>query len=156
MGSPVLVVVCELRQRHASSMFLQRLGRVSTYVLRRLSWFLSQSALKLYYQSYIQPTFDHCDVVWVGCTAAEANLLQRLQNVCACTVLHQDIDSSASATREELQLSTLASRRKFHCAQHAFRAISGSHPPYLRKLFMECQATHGHRTRHAAKENFLN
>ena len=84
----------------------------------------------------------------------EANLLQRLQNFAARTVLHQHRDSSAGAAREEeLQLLTLASHCKLHLAQHAFRGIRGSHPLYLRKLFMECQATHGHRTRHAAMGN---
>ena len=85
-----------------------------------------------------------------GC---RGQLLQRLQNFVAHTVLHQRRDSSAGAARKELQLSTLASCCKFHLAQRAFRAICGSHPPYLRKLFMECQATHGHKTRHAAKGN---
>ena len=86
--------------------------------------------------------------MWGGCTAAETNLLQRLQNFAARTVLHQHRDSSASAAREELQLLTLASCHKFPLA---FRAIRGSHPLYLRKLFMECQASHGHKTRHTAQ-----
>ncbi len=51
----------------------------SLSLLCRLSWFLPQSLL-LYVKSYILPSFDYCDVVWSGCTKAEALRLQTLFN----------------------------------------------------------------------------
>ena len=107
----------------------------SLSLLRRLSWFLPQSLLLLYVKSYILPSFDYCDVVWSGCTKAEALRLQTLFNFACRTVLRRHRDYSASAARRQLGLSTLSARRKLHLAQTVFKCLSSQSPLYLSQLF---------------------
>ena len=107
----------------------------SLSLLRRLSWFLPQSLLLLYVKSYILPSFDYCDVVWSGCTKAEALRLQTLFNFACRIVLRRRRDYSASAARRQLGLSTLSARRNLHLAQTMFKCLSFQSPPYLSQLF---------------------
>ena len=107
----------------------------SLSLLRRLSWFLPQSLL-LYVKSCIFPSFDYCDVVWSGCTKAEALRLQTLFNFACRTVLHRRRDYSASAAHRQLGLSTLSSGRNLHLTQTMFKCLSFQSPPYLSQLFL--------------------
>ena len=122
-------------------------------LLRRLSWFLPQSALLLFYKSFILPLFDYCDVVWYSCTKEEASSLERLQTYAAKIILRLSKHSSATSARKLLGLSTLSSRRKYHLAQHTYSTICGRHPEYLKKLFAPVTDLHNHFTRHASKGN---
>lgn len=101
----------------------------------RLSWFLPQSLLLLYVKSYILPSFDYCDVVWSGCTKAEALRLQTLFNFACRIVLRRRRDYSASAAHRQLGLSTLSARRNLHLAQTMFKCLSFQSPLYLSQLF---------------------
>ena len=107
----------------------------SLSLLRRLSWFLPQSLLLLYVKSYILPSFDYCDVVWSGCTEAEALRLQTLFNFACRIVLRRRRDYSASAARRQLGLSTLSAKRNLHLAQTMFKCLSFQSPPSLSQLF---------------------
>ena len=122
-------------------------------LLRRLSWFLPQSALLLFYKSFILPLFDYCDVVWYSCTKEEASSLEQLQTYAAKIILRLSKHSSATSARKLLGLSTLSSRRKYHLAQNTYSTICGRHPEYLKKLFAPVTDLHNHFTRHASKGN---
>ena len=77
-------------------------------LLWRRSWFLPKAALLVFYCSYILPSFDYCDVVWVCCTKDEAALLERLQNFAAKTILCQCRRYLASSARRKVSFSRLA------------------------------------------------
>ena len=115
--------------------------------------FLPQSALLLFYKSFILPLFDYCSVVWFSCTKEEASSLELLQMYAAKIILRRSKDSSATSARKSLGLSTSSSRRKYHLAQHTYSSICGSHPEYLKKLFAPVSDLHNHFTRHASKGN---
>ena len=134
--------------RHVSS----KVGR-NICLLRKLSWFLPQSALKLFYQSYLLPSFDDCDVVWNSCTSEEAATLERLQNYAARLSIHQRKGYSASAAKKQLGLATLSSRCAVHLAQQTAKSICGDNPIYLKQLFTPSADVHRHQTRHAMEGN---
>ena len=116
-------------------------------LLRCLPWFLAEAALLLFC-SYILPSFDYCDVVWVCCSNEEALLLERLQQgqsfiSAAGNQLAQLGNSSVSLPCPLGETSTQP--------QHLYRAIRGLHLPYLKCLFTLSSATHGHHTRLASR-----
>ena len=69
-------------------------------LLRRMSWFLPRPAMLLFYNSYILPLFDYCDVVWNCCTDVQASKLERLQNYAGCIILKKRKSISATWIRE--------------------------------------------------------
>ena len=121
-----------------------KVGR-NIQLLRRLSWFLPQPVLLLFFHSYIQPSFDYCDVVWNSCSKYESDRLEKLQNYAAKSILHKRRDFSSTTAREILGLSTLQCRRKFHLLCHTFKSVNHLHPTYLSDLFSTF--THNHNTR---------
>ena len=93
------------------------------------------SLLHLYLQSDVLPLFDYCDIVWSSCTQEESRRLKTLLNFVCKLVPHRSRDSSASAARSELNLTTLSLRTKLHMAQCMFRCLSSQSPSYLSNLF---------------------
>ena len=80
----------------------------SINLLWRMSWFLPKKMLLMFYNSYVIPTFDYCDTVWSsGCTATQAQKLERLQNYACRIILKQPRTTSATQLRVTLNLPTL-------------------------------------------------
>ena len=105
------------------------------HLMRRLSWFLPRSALMLFFNSYILPSFDYCDVIWHGCTKSDCDRLETIQNFAAKSILRKKSSSSSTAARETLGLSTLKRRRELHLSYHTFKSVKNLHPNYLSNLF---------------------
>ena len=57
--------------------------------MKRLSWFLPESALKAFYSAYIATSFDYCSLVWDPSCLIDSTHLQRLQNY-ACRLHHPE------------------------------------------------------------------
>ena len=106
-----------------------------------------------FYQSYILPSFDYCDVVWNGCTTEEAATLERLQNYAARLIIHQRKGYCASAAKKQLGLAAVSSCRAVHLAQQTAKSIRGGNPIYLKQLFTPSIDVHRHWTRHAVEVN---
>ena len=122
-------------------------------LLRRLSWFLPRSLLLIYLKSYILLHFDYCDVVWSSCTQEESRRLESLWNYGCKMVLLRHRDSSSTAARQDLGLTTLTSRRKLHVAQCVHRCLSSQSPPYLSQLFSSPSSNHNTRSSSTSQLN---
>ena len=119
-------------------------------LLRRLSWFLPQSLLVLYFKSYILPLVDYCDVVWDNCTQHDSLRLQSFNYACRLA-LHRPCLSSSSAFWKELGLTSLHCRRRLHLEELTYKYLNSLAPPYLSSLFR--LPTHHHNTR---RKNLIN
>ena len=115
------------------------------HLLRHLSWFLSKSALSTFYQTYILPILDYCDVVWSGITSTNAIKLERLQNYCARIILRRSKLSSATNNRLSLGWRSLQNRRILHIMRIILQCRMGLAPSYLSKLFQPISHSYGTR-----------
>ena len=52
-------------------------------IMRKLKFSLSRSALNQIYFSYLLPTLEYASSVWDGCTAQNADILDKIQNEAA-------------------------------------------------------------------------
>ena len=126
----------------------------SINLLRRLSWFLPRSALQMYYQTYILPSLDYCDVVWTNCPLKLSTKLERLQNFAGRIILKVPKQTSATWVRKELGWSTLTARRKLHVATLMFKLKNKLAPVYLSAIMTPSSHLHQHNTRYAATDCF--
>ena len=138
--------------KHEFMYIVSSRGRSS--LLRNLSWFLPRSALMKFYEAYILPTFDYCDVVWFCCTRTQALKLERLQNYAGRVILKEPRISSATSIRKKLGWTTLESRRNTHMATHIFKTLKNAAPSYLQTLLQPHKTT-GYHTRGAVCGNLL-
>ena len=60
-----------------------------------------------FYEAYILPTFDYCDILWNCCIKHQATVLERLQNYAGRIILRERRVTLASAIRERLGWCTL-------------------------------------------------
>ena len=123
-------------------------------LLRNLSWFLPRSALLKFYEAYILPTFDYCDVVWFCCTRTQTLKLERLQNYAGRVIPKEPRISSATSIRKKLGWTTLETRRNTHMATHIFKTLKNAAPSYLQTL-LQPRKTTGYHTRGAVCGNLL-
>ena len=128
---------------------------INNTLTRRLSWFLPQSLLLLYFKSYILPHFDYCDVVWAGCTQKDSHRLETLLNFGCKIVLRRCRASSSAIALRDLGLTTLSSRKKLHMAQCMFRCLSSHSPPYLSRLFSSASSHYTTRFSSTCQFNLL-
>ena len=122
-------------------------------LLRRMSWLLPRPAMLLFYNSYILPLFDYCDVVWNCCTDVQASKLERIQNCAGYIILKKRKSISAPWIREQLGWPTLKERRKVHLAKTVFKCLNHLDPGYLAPLLTPSSVVHHHDTRASASGN---
>ena len=75
-------------------------------LLWRLSWFLFHTLIT-FYNGYVLPSFDYCDVVWQNCSPKPSAKLERLQNYAMRVILKVPRVTLASWARERLGWKTL-------------------------------------------------
>ena len=119
-------------------------------LLRRLSWFLPQSALITFYKTYIIPSFDYCDAVWYSIPARLSHQLEVLQNCAARIILKEKRIFSATILKQRLGWTTLELRRKHHLYLNIFKTIHQIHPPYLCNLAIRQSSIYQYNTREAS------
>ena len=124
----------------------------SINLLRRMSWFLPKSAMMQFYNAYILPSFDYCDVVWNSCTWKQALCLERLQNYAGRVILKKQKSTSSTWIRDQLSWPSLQARRSTHISTQVLKACTILGPGYLSPLLQSCNTSH-HSTRSSTLGN---
>ena len=90
--------------------------------------------LKLYYNSYILPIFDHGCMIWGQCSTYNINRLLRLQKRAARTILQADFMTPSKQMFQELGWLTFTNRVEYHICVMVFKSLNGQAPDYLSSL----------------------
>ena len=85
-------------------------------LLRQLSWFLPKHALITFYNAYILPSFDCCDVVWQNYLQKATAKLERLQNYTGRVIPKELRVISPSWVREQFGWKTLQTAATAACS----------------------------------------
>ena len=100
--------------------------------LRRIRPLISQSTEVLIYNSWIQPHFDYCSLVWDGFSDQLSDKLQKLQNRAARVILKANYGTSWSLLLDILKWDKLVIRRKKHKALMMFKSMNELAEPISR------------------------
>jgi len=105
---------------HVSNVVSRTRHRI-TSILRFGS--LPPEILCLLYTDFVQPAFDHCDVIWYPTTTKFTSMTERVH----------------SKFIKKLPLScvsiTLTERRRYHMAIQVFKSVNNCSPSYLQNVF---------------------
>ena len=97
------------------------------------------------YNSFIQPIFDYCSVVWEGLGTELARKIQKLQNRAARIITFSNFDSSSDPLLEKLEWDRLSIRRTKLLATEMFKVYNNQAPEYLTGKFIRVQTPHNTR-----------
>ena len=117
-----------------------------------MSWFLPKIVMLQFYNVYILPLFNYCDVVWNSCTQEQALCLEQLQNYASRVILKKQKSTSATWIRDQLSWPSLQARRSTHISTQVFKACNNLGPGYLSSLLQSCTKSH-HSTRSSTLGN---
>ena len=103
--------------------------------LKRARHYVPTSSLQIMYNSFIQPIFDYCSVVWEGLGTELARKIQKLQNRAARIITFSNFDSSSDPLLEKLEWDRLSIRRTKLLATEMFKVYNNQAPEYLTEKF---------------------
>ena len=103
--------------------------------LKGYKYRLCRKALETMYSSFILPIFDYADIVWDNCTAAQANILEKLHLEAIRTIVGSVRGTSHEKLYKESGLCCLKERRKKHKLLTFKKIQLGLCPNYLSNLF---------------------
>ncbi len=99
--------------------------------LRALSGRLPSKHLNKIYNTYIISILDHGDILYSSSTEYQLSRLERIHYRAACAVSGAMRGSSTSKVLENLNWSTLRSRRDYHAGNYMFKAFNHHKPAYV-------------------------
>lgn len=128
------------------------------YLLQQIKNFLPLDARKLFVNSYVQPHFDYCCVVWGNCSQNLLYDLEKLQKRAARLILDEVLDRE-NTTRSHVLFSKLKwmplqDKITFHRAVQTFKCVNGLNEQGLELMFERNSNVHSHNTR-SANDNDL-
>ena len=106
-------------------------------VMKMLQYKLSRRSLEIVYISYVRPILEYGDVVWGGCTASDAELLEGVQLAAARAVTGATRCTSNSKLYSEIGWETLSKRREKHRLKLFYKMFHGHAPAHLCNLIPE-------------------
>ena len=121
---------------------IKKIGRVVSY-LGRLRKFLSESILKLIYNTTILPLFDYADLIYDSAPLKYTSSLQKLQNRAGRIILKLNYQCNISSIQihDSLQWNTLKDRRSKHTKVMMFKILHDFTPMYLKRPFLNQYVT---------------
>ena len=117
--------------------------------MARLRYYVTESNLKLVYNSIILPLFDYADVVYDSASKKYINQLQKLQNragriILKVKPLHY---TSNKQIHNRLEWMSLQSRRNLHINTIVFKCLHNMAPLYLTESFQFCNYVYNLRSK---------
>ena len=103
-------------------------------IMRKLKFSLSRSALNQIYFSYLLPTLEYASSVWDGCTAQNADILNKVQNEAARIVTGLTRSVSLDKLFKECGWLSLLERRRQQKLNFMFKVHQGQVPSYISDL----------------------
>lgn len=125
------------------------------YLLKQIKEYLSINDRKLFYNSYIQPHLDYCNVIWGNCAKYLLNDLCKLQKRAARLILGKDISTPSHELFSELNWMPLEERISFNRSVQVFKCLHKLCPKGLQNVFTPASSIHSHPTRSAVDKNNL-
>ena len=117
----------------------RKISKVISF-LARLRHFISESNLKMVYNSIILPLFDYADIVYDSASKKHTDRLQKLQNRAGRIILNINPYNHISNNDIHVKLGwkSLHSRRKWHLNILVYKSLNNLAPPYLEESFKYC------------------
>ena len=100
-------------------------------IMRKLKYVFSRRSLNQIYVSYIRPVLEYSCVVWDGCTVAQQNSLEKLQNEAARIVTGLTKLVTLNRLYKECGWQTLQERRTNQKLKLMYKAVNDMVPPYI-------------------------
>jgi hypothetical protein len=122
-------------------------------LFRRLRFLLPQTTRKLFFNSYILPHFNYCDIIWGSCNATLMDSIFRLQKQAARLILNADTTERSSVLFAKLKWQPLRQRIDMHKAVVVFKILNGMAPTYLSDLFTNTHTIHSRSLRSSSHNN---
>ncbi|MEW8548105.1 MAG: reverse transcriptase family protein, partial [Candidatus Thiodiazotropha sp.] len=103
-------------------------------VMRKLKYVFSRRSLNQTYISFIRPVLEYASIVWDGCTVAQRDSLEKLQNEIARIVTGLTKSVSLDRLYNECGWQPLYLRRKYQKLRFMYRTYYGMVPSYISDL----------------------
>ena len=103
-------------------------------LLCKLKHLLDRKTLLTMYLSFIRPTLEYANVVWVNCTDNDCDQLESIQRRAARIITGGIIRTPTKLLYDEIGLEPLKSRRDRNSILLLHKIINGNIPTYLQEL----------------------
>ena len=103
---------------------------------------LPQNIQKIFYQSYIQPLLDYGCNTWGNTTAANIELLSKLQKRAARIILRADFMTPSTIMFNRLEWLSVPKRLMYNKAVLTAKALNNLAPAYIAGLLKPVSKTH--------------
>ena len=103
-------------------------------ILRSLMYKLDRKTLETVYVSFIRPTLEYGDVIWVNCSKTEKDEIESVQYEAARIVTGATRSCSKSKLLDETGWDSLEHRRYKHKMVTFFKMVYKEVPAYLKNL----------------------
>lgn len=104
------------------------------WLLSRLKWFIPLSARILFYNAYIQPHLDFCNIVWGGSNITSIHPLFIVQKR-ACKLIFGHEYVSVSESLEKINCLSVSDKVILQKAKFMFKVSRGLVPTYISHMF---------------------
>ncbi len=108
---------------------------------------LNTSTALMVYKTLILPVIDYCDFVYIGTSAQNREILQKLQNCAFRSILGADKLARTKDTHKILKMDMLDTRQEKDAAIQVYKFINDLGPEECRNLFTYVQDHHDVNTR---------
>ena len=103
-------------------------------LLKKLNIFLSDEMKKLFYNSYILPSFDYCCNVWGNSKQVYVKKILTLQKRAARIILSKPFKTPSKEMFKTLNWLTFENRCKYHTAIIVYKALNDLTPSYIKDI----------------------
>ena len=111
-------------------------------MLHKYKYVLNRKLKKTLYKTLIVPLFDYGDIAFDCLTLKDSDTLQKLQNAALCLILLALKETHIKDMHSDLNLITLAERRKHHSCHQVYKNLQGEAPAKITQMTQEVQSEH--------------
>ena len=117
--------------------------------MKRLSKYVNQDSLKLYFTCYILLLFDYGCVAWGHRSANNIDRLLKLQNTLARIILQAEFNTPSNQTFNILNWLPIQKMVQYHTRILVYKSLNNLTPAYISEMISKPSITHQQHLRSA-------
>ena len=121
-------------------------------LLRRIKQFIDIPTRILFFNGYILPFFNYCNLVWSSCTRSNIMRIEKLLKSAARIILDATYDERSEDLFNKLGWKTFLQSLKEKRLIMVFKSLNGHTPSYMRDMFKYTHSVHDHGLRSTSSQ----
>lgn len=113
-------------------------------LLRRIKQFIDIPTRILFFNGYILPFLNYCNLVWSSCTRSNVIRIEKLLKSAARIILDATYDERSEDLFSKLGWKTFSQSLKQKRLIMVYKSLNGLTPPYMRDMFEYTHSVHDH------------